>query len=114
MSNRPQIKSDALYQLLREGKIEEFNKRKAAGEPCDMTGCDFRHVDLRGLDASGLDFSDCYFHQTDLRGVDLRQTKMQGASINGARISGAYFPVQLTADEINLSLIHGIRMRYQK
>lgn len=114
MSTKPQIKNDALYQLLREGQIEEFNKRKAAGESADLTACDFRHVDLRGIDASGLDFSDCYFHQTDLRGVDLRQAEMQGASINGAKISGVYFPPQLTAEEIGLSLIHGTRMRYQK
>lgn len=114
MDNKPQIKSDPLYQLLREGKIEEFNKRKAKGESCDLTQCDFRSVDLRGIDADGLDFSDGYFHQADLRGVDLRQATMAGASINGARISGTYFPSQLTADEIGLSLVHGIRMRYQK
>lgn len=114
MSNKPQIKNDPLYQLLREGKIDEFNKRKTTGESCDLTACDFRNVDLRGIEASGLDFSDCYFHQTDMRGVDLRQAHMQGASINGARISGTYFPPQLTAEEISLSLVHGIRMRYKK
>lgn len=114
MSIKPQIKNDPLYLLLRDGKIEEFNQRLSAGESCDLTGCDFRNVDLREIDASGLDFGDCYFHQTDLRGLDLRQTNMAGASINGARISGTYFPLQLTADEISLSLLHGSRMRYQK
>ncbi len=114
MSNKPQIKSDPLYILLREGKVEEFNKRKSAGESPDLKACDFRNVDLRGIDASGLDFSDCYFHQTDLRGVDLRQANMEGASINGARISGTYFPSQLTAEELGLSLVHGSRMRYLK
>lgn len=114
MGNKPQIKNDPLYLLLRDGEIEEFNKRKTAGESCDLTACDFRNVDLRGIDASGLDFSDGYFHQTDLRGVDLRQANMEGASLNGARISGTYFPPQLTAEEIGLSLVHGIRMRYQK
>ncbi len=114
MTAKPQIKNDPLYLLLREGKIEEFNKCKAAGESCDLTACDFRHVDLRGIDASGLDFTDCYFHQTDLRGLDLRQAKMEGASINGARISGTFFPLELTAEEIGLSLVHGTRMRYQK
>lgn len=113
MDNKPQIKNDPLYLLLRVGKIEEFNKRISAGESCDLTACDFRNVDLRGINASGLDFSDCYFHQTDLRAVDLRQATMEGASINGARISGTYFPPQLTAEEIGLSLLHGTRMRYQ-
>ena len=114
MTTKPQIKDDPLYLLLREGKIEEFNKRKAAGESCDLRACDFRNVDLRGIDASGLDFSDCYFHQTDLRGIDLRQARIEGASINGARISGTFFPVELSAEELGLSLVHGIRMRYQK
>lgn len=114
MDNKPQIKSEPLYLLLREGKIEEFNKRKAAGESCDLTCCDFRSVDLRDIDATGLDFSDGYFHQADLRGVDLRETIMDGASINGAKISGTYFPAQLSAEEISLALVHGIRMRYQK
>lgn len=114
MSEKPQIKQDALYQLLREGNIEEFNKRKAAGEAYDLTGCDFRNVDLRGLDASGIDFGNCYFHQADLRGVDLQATNLLGASINGARISGVFFPVELHPEEIILSLTHGTRMRYKK
>ena len=114
MTTKPQIKDDPLYILLREGKIDEFNKRRAAGESCDLTDCDFRNVDLRGIDASDLDFSGCYFHQTDLRAVDLRQSSLEGASINGARISGTYFPKELSAEEIGLSLVHGIRMRYQK
>lgn len=114
MTNKPQIKNDPLYQLLREGKVGEFNSRKATGETCDLKACDFRNVDLRGIDASGLDLSDGYFHQTDLRGVDLREANLQGASINGARISGTYFPRQLSAQEITLSLVHGTRMRYQQ
>ena len=112
MVNKPQIKSDELYQLLREGKVDEFNARGAAGEHCDLTGCDFRGLDLRGLNADGLDLSDGYFRQTDLRAVDLRNTHMEGASIHGAMISGAYFPKALLSDEIYLSLAHGIRMRY--
>ncbi|MDT8387213.1 MAG: pentapeptide repeat-containing protein [Thiogranum sp.] len=110
----PQIKDDPLYRLLREGEVETFNSRRAAGESCDLAGCDFRNVDLRQLDAHGLDLRDCYLRQTDLRGVDLSQTNLEGASINAAKISGAYFPVELDADEITLSLTHGTRLRYRK
>mgnify|MGYP001814204328 CR=1 FL=1 len=114
MSNeRPQIKDDPMYRLLREGATEEFNTRRAAGENCDLTGCDFRTLDLRKLNAKGLDLRDCYFRQTDLRGVDLSEANLEGASINAAKISGAYFPKQLSADELNLSLTHGTRMRYR-
>lgn len=112
MTEKPQIKTDELYQLLREGKVSQFNQRKAAGEMCDLTGCDFRGLDLRGLDADGLDLSDGYFRQTDLRGVDLRTARLVGASVHGAMISGAYFPAVLSSDEIYLSLTHGVRMRY--
>jgi len=112
MAELPKIIQDPMYQLIRDGKIDEFNELKAAGKNCDVTNCDFRNLDLQHLDANGLDFTGCYFRQTDLRGVDLSNTKMLGASINGARISGAYFPKELTADEIKLSVEHGTRMRY--
>lgn len=108
------ISNDPMYQLLRDGAIKEFNARKAAGQTCDLRNCDFRSLDLRGLDASGLDFSDSYFRQTDLRGVDFREANLEGASINNAQISGSYFPSQLSASEIMLSLAHGTRMRYTK
>ena len=114
MDEKPRFKDDPLYLLLREGRIEEFNKRRKVGETLDLTRSDFRHIDLRGIHADGIDFSHCYFHQADLRGVNLRNAKLDGASINGARISGCYFPDNLSADEITLSLVHGTRMRYGK
>jgi len=109
----PQISEDPLYRLLREGKVAEFNQRIAAGEIPVLTGCDFRHINLQGLQTHGLDFTDSYFRQADLRGVDFSHCKsLVGASIHGAKISGAYFPIGLRAEEILLSLDHGIRMRY--
>lgn len=109
----PVISDDPLYRLLREGKVEEFNQRVQAGEQVDLTSCDFRHLNLQGLDARGLDFSNSYFRQADLRGIDFSECiSMEGASIHAAKISGVYFPSQLTADEVTLSLEHGTRMRY--
>lgn len=109
----PLIKQDEpLYVLLREGEIEQFNQRKAAGEGCDLVDCDLRGLDLRGLDTVGLDLRGCYFRQADLRGVDFSACNLEGASVHGAKISGAYFPAPLSADEINLSFEHGTRMRY--
>lgn len=106
-------KDDPLYLMLRMGEIDDFNQKKIAGAAIDFTHCDFRTVDLRGLDARGIDFTGCYFRQADLRGIDFSQSKLEGASINGAMISGTYFPTELRADEIELSLVHGTRMRYQ-
>jgi len=111
--SRLRIPNDPMYLLLREGCIVEFNAKKAAGEKVDLRACDLRGLDLRGLDADGLDFSDSYFRQSDLRAVDFRNARLEGASINAAKISGAYFPDELSASEIELSLLHGSRMRYR-
>lgn len=109
---KPAIKHDEpLYMLLREGKIETFNQRKAAGEKCDLRHCDFRGLDLRGWDASGLDLTGGYFRQADLRGVNFSGSNLDGASIHAAKISGTLFPQALGPDEISLSFEHGTRMR---
>ncbi len=109
--NKPMIKDDPLYKLIREGKIQEFNKQKQAGKIYNFQHADFRTVDLRGIDAKGLDFSHAYFRQADLRGIDFSQSKLYGASINAAKISGTFFPANINAKEILLSLKHGTRMR---
>jgi uncharacterized protein YjbI with pentapeptide repeats len=107
------LSTGPLYQLLRDGRIAEFNAQKAAGMKEDLTACDFRNVDLKGLDADGLDLSDGYFRLADLRGIDFRHCRLEGASLNGAKVSGAFFPPELSAEEILLSITHGIRLRYR-
>ena len=114
MGMNPQIKNHPLYKLLREAKVEEFNKKKATVTADDLVGCDFRSIDLRGLDAKGLNMRDCYFRQADLRGIDFSETNLEGASLHNAFISGCFFPIGLQAFEIDLSLRHGTRMRYRK
>lgn len=113
-TQKPQIKKDPMYQLLREGRIDTFNNAKAKGKTCDLTFCDFRGLELQGLDADGLDFSGSYFRLTDLRGVDFSNSNLRGASIHEAKISGTLFPMQLSAEEITMSLIRGTRMRYDR
>jgi uncharacterized protein YjbI with pentapeptide repeats len=107
----PKIIDDPLYQLLRDGDIDEFNRRKKEGATFDFRGCDFRGLDLRGVDVDSVDFSDCYFRRTDLRGLDLRNATLSGASFAGANVSGAYFPESISAEELGLSLAHGTRVR---
>jgi len=111
----PQISSDPLYRLLRDDKVTEFNQKISEGQIANLRGCDFRHVNLVGLIADNLDFTDCYFRQADIRGVDFSRCKsLAGASIHSAKISGTYFPAQIRAEEILLSLEHGTRIRYTK
>lgn len=109
---KPVIHINSLYQLLREERIEEFNQRRANGEKAVLAGGDYRGLDLRNMNADGLDFCDAYFRSSDLRGVDFRTTQLEGSSIAEAHISGCYFPAELSADEIRLSLNLGTRMRY--
>jgi uncharacterized protein YjbI with pentapeptide repeats len=113
MLKRPDQNKDPLYLLLREGKVKEFNDAKAKGKTADLREADMRGLDLRGMDAGGLDLRDCYFRQTDLRGIDFSKSNLEGASINGAKISGCYFPKELSAEEITMSLLHGTRLRYR-
>ncbi len=107
-------KDDPLFQLLREGLIDTFNKRKNAGEDCDLTNCDFRNADLRGMDCCGLDLTGCYFRRADLRGLDFSESLLDGASIHDAKISGTFFPVGISAEEVRLSHDLGTRMRMYK
>jgi uncharacterized protein YjbI with pentapeptide repeats len=111
--SRPTIKDDNLYDLLRRGEVEKFNAARSAGSSCDLCGSDLSGADLRDIDPRGLDLRDAYLRQADLRGLDLRETRLEGASIYGAKISGAYFPHELSADEITLSLLHRTRLRYR-
>ena len=105
--------TDTMYQMLREGMVTEFNARRKSGQSCELRGADLRGLDLRDLDAEGLDLRDCYLRHADLRGLDLTRAMLEGANISSAKISGTYFPPELTAEEITLSLVHGTRMRYQ-
>ena len=111
--SQPQQLDSPLYRLLRNEKVSEFNQQKPKDGSIDLRGADLRGLDLRQLNASRIDFTDAYFRGADLRGLDLREANLQGASIAHAQISGAYFPAQLGADEILLSMQFGTRMRYR-
>ncbi len=102
-----------LYRLLHNEDISGFNEQKPQTGEVDLANGDFRGLDLRALHADGINFTDAYFRGADLRGLDLRLTRMEGASLAHAQISGAYFPVELSADEILMSLKFGTRMRYR-
>lgn len=109
----PKLLDNPLFQLLREGRIPEFNERKASGVKCNFAAGDFRGSDLRGMDAEDIDFRDAYFRGADLRGIDLRSSDLQGASMARAHISGCYFPDELSANEIIMSVDRGTRLRYR-
>ena len=111
--SQPRQLDHPLYRLLRNDDIATFNAQKPKEGAVDLCGGDFRGLDLRNLDAAGVIFTDAYFRGADLRGLDLRQARLEGASLAHAQISGAYFPVELTADEILMSVNFGTRLRYR-
>jgi len=110
---QPKQLDSPLYALVHNEDIRTFNQQKPKGEPVDFRGGDFRGLDLRELDPEGVDFTDAYFRAADLRGLDLRHSGLEGASLSHAQISGAYFPVELSADEILMSVNFGTRLRYR-
>ena len=110
--SQPRQLDSALYRLLRSDDVKGFNAQKPKDAEVDLSGGDFRGIDLRTLDAERINFPDAYFRGADLRGLDLRSAKLEGASLAHAQISGSYFPVQLSADEILMSVNFGTRLRY--
>ncbi|NWA85013.1 MULTISPECIES: pentapeptide repeat-containing protein [unclassified Pseudomonas] len=111
--SQPKLLDTPLYALLHKDDIRGFNQERPKDGTIDMRGGDFRGLDLRDLDATGVDFTDAYFRSADLRGLDLRDCSLEGASLAHAQISGTYFPPELTADEILMSVNFGTRLRYR-
>ncbi len=111
---KPEIKDDPLYQLLRNEDIEGFNAARDTMDASQLRSGDYRGRDLRKLNAKGLDFSDSYFRNSDLSGIDFRNTNLEGASLMDAKLSGPYFPAELSPEEIRLSLDTGTRLRYRR
>ena len=110
--NGPIISDDPLYQLLRNDDIASFNQAREQGQDCDLSGCDLKGLDLRGININGIDLENTYFRGADLRGIDFRESNLNGASLADAKISGCYFPITLSADEIQLSVSMGTRLRH--
>ena len=111
--DKPFIKKDPLYQLLRNEDIEAFNEQRDKLDSSELRSGDYRGRDLRKMNAKGLDFSNSYFRNSDLSGIDFRNTNLEGASLLDAKLSGTYFPNELDATEIRLSLDTGTRLRYK-
>ncbi len=112
--DKPYIKQDPLYQLLRNEDIKGFNEQRDQTDSSELRSGDYRGRDLRNMNAKGLDFSNSYFRNCDLSGIDFRDTNLDGASILDAKLSGTYFPLELGAAEIRLSLETGTRLRYRQ
>jgi len=110
--NGPIISDDPLYQLLRNDDVDGFNQARSQGQGCDLAGTDLRGLDLRSLVIHGMNLENTYFRGADLRGIDFRGCNLNGASLADAKISGCYFPIELSPEEIRLSVAMGTRLRH--
>ena len=108
------VKTGPLCELLRDEKVEAFNREVAGGVVLDLANANLRMVNLRGAHLRNADLRGAYLRNADLRGVDLSCANLDGASLYQARVSGALFPPDLPAEEIRLSLDHGTRVRARR
>ncbi len=98
--------------LIQEERYLEFNNYvDNAGGVVDLTGAHLRAYDLRKFKLQKADLSGAYLRSADLRSLDLSLAKLDGASMKEAKVSGVLFPRYLSAQEIQLSLTFGTRLR---
>jgi uncharacterized protein YjbI with pentapeptide repeats len=111
--SKPQLLEDEAFKYLRDGDYEGYNRAVEYRKIVDFTNADLCAVDFRNIDISKLILRNAYLRGADFRGCDLRHVDLEGASIHNARIAGAYFPADICASEIQLSVEHGTRIRVQ-
>jgi uncharacterized protein YjbI with pentapeptide repeats len=107
----PKFLEDEAFKYLREGDHEGFCRSVDNRKVVDFTGADLRGSDFRNIDMSKIILRDAYLRNADFRGCDLRKVDLEGASIHNAQIAGAYFPLNIPAEEIQLSIQNGTRIR---
>src|SRR5690349_7963155 len=103
-STMTKFKEGTLVLLLRDGRFEEFNHAAGQEDHLDLAGANLRGADLRQARLRNADLRNAYCHTTDFRGVDLSQANIEGASFHRARISGAWFPSNVSAEELKMSV----------
>ena len=108
---QPKFLDDPAFRCLRTGDLDGFRKQLAGRQAVDLSESDLRGADLRGLDLAKVQLRGSYLRDADLRGLDLQHVDMEGCSLYHAKISGAYFPTNVSAAEISMSVQYGTRMR---
>lgn len=110
--SQPRFLDDPAFKSLRLGDFEDYNRQVAGKKQVDYSDTDLRGVDFRGIaDVNKLHVRGAYMRDADLRGLDLRSWDMEGCSLYHAKVSGAFFPANISAQEITTSVQLGTRMR---
>lgn len=109
--SEPRYLEDPAYRCLRVEDIDGYNMAIINRPEVDFTDANLRSVDLRRADLEKVILRGAYLRDADLRGCDLRGMDLEGASFHNAKVAGAYFPGNVAAEELKLSLEHGTRIR---
>ncbi|MDZ4783018.1 MAG: pentapeptide repeat-containing protein [Planctomycetia bacterium] len=109
--NQPKFINDDAFRALRAGDVDAFHRMTAGRATIDFTEGDLRAADLRKADLSKVILRGAYLKLADLRGCDLRHMDLEGCSLHQAKIGGTYFPLNVAAEEIRLSVQEGTRIR---
>jgi len=79
------VKTGPLCELLRDEKIEAFNREVAGGVVLDLANANLRMVNLRGAHLPAADLQRSNLRNADLRGASLHRANLSGADVRGAR-----------------------------
>jgi hypothetical protein len=116
MSDVPDVdikRKQKLSFFFEEDGRDKFNGLVAQGKIPHLRSQNLENLDLRGYHLANSDLSGAYLRGANLSGLDLRGAVFSGASMKGAKVSGCFFPNDLPADEIRLSLEFGTRIRHR-
>ncbi len=103
-----------MFDMLIDGNIDRFNEERAKGLVPDFAKKNLRGIDLRRADLNGVNLRGAILSNTDIRGIDMYNCDMEGASMRAAKISGVFFPENLSAEEIMMSVQFGTRLRVRR
>ncbi len=113
-SEFPRLLDDEAFRCLRSGDLDGFGEHIADRQEVDFSNCELKGTDFRRADLSKVILRGSHLREADLRGVDLRHMDLEGCSLIHAKISGTYFPANLSAAEIRMSVECGTRLRTGK
>ena len=118
----PKEKTDNLIDLLKEGKIDEFNRNrsKMAKEKIDLTSANLTGANIAGVDFSGLNLSETNLTGANLTGANLtgldftKVGNLMGANLSDADLTGAnlsgldLLEVKLTGTNLTNAKLSGL------